>query len=69
MLVSAHVWALVKGYSFALSDAITDEAVGQSPVGQIGLWLREIEQGRATPGYWIAPQFRRRGFAREVLSF
>ena len=64
MLVSAHVWALVKGYSLAISDAITDEGVGQ-----IGLWLREIEQGRATTGYWIAPQFRRRGFAREVLSF
>jgi ribosomal-protein-alanine N-acetyltransferase len=46
------------GYSFAVADAATDEAVGQ-----IGLWTRDLAQGRASIGYWVAPQFRRRGFA------
>lgn len=47
------------GYSFAIADTQTDEAVGQ-----IGLWLGDIAEGRATTGYWIAPQFRCRGYAR-----
>lgn len=51
------------GYSFAIADAATDEAVGQ-----IGLWTRDIVTGRASTGYWIAPQFRRRGYARAALS-
>lgn len=51
------------GYSFAIADAATDEAVGQ-----IGLWLRDIDAGRASTGYWIAPQRRRNGFARAALS-
>lgn len=50
------------GYSFAITDADTDNAVGQ-----IGLWLREIAQGRATTGYWIASPFRRRGYLRAAL--
>ncbi|WP_231979619.1 GNAT family N-acetyltransferase [Tessaracoccus coleopterorum] len=51
------------GYSFAIADAATDEAVGQ-----IGLWTRDIATGRASTGYWIAPQFRRHGYARAALS-
>lgn len=51
------------GYSFAIAEAQTDEAVGQ-----IGLWLADIQEGRASTGYWIAPQFRRRGYARAALS-
>lgn len=51
------------GYSFAIADAATDEAVGQ-----IGLWLREIDQGRATTGYWMSPAFRRRGYLRAALQ-
>ncbi len=27
----------------------------------------EIDTGRASTGYWIAPQFRRRGYARAAL--
>jgi RimJ/RimL family protein N-acetyltransferase len=50
------------GYSFAVADPGTDQAVGQ-----IGLWLRDISEGRATIGYWVAPQFRRRGFAATSL--
>jgi len=51
------------GYSFVIADAGTDEAVGQ-----IGLWLRDIGEGRASTGYWIAPRHRGRGHARAALS-
>ena len=44
------------GYSFAIADATSDQALGQ-----IGLWVRDINEGRASVGYWIAPEFRRRG--------
>jgi [ribosomal protein S5]-alanine N-acetyltransferase len=51
------------GYSFAIADRASDETVGQ-----IGLWLANIHEGRASTGYWIAPPFRRRGFARDALA-
>jgi len=51
------------GYSFAIADPGTDEAVGQ-----IGLWLASIKVGRASTGYWIAPQFRRRRLASSALA-
>lgn len=50
------------GYSFAIADAVTDEAVGQ-----IGLWLRDLEQGRVTTGYWIGPRHRRHGYVTDAL--
>lgn len=50
------------GYSFAIAE--NDH--GQ-PVGQIGLWLANIDDGRASTGYWVSPQFRRRGFVRAAL--
>lgn len=46
------------GYSFAIADAITDRAVGQA-----GLWLRDILDGRASVGYWVAGSGRGRGAA------
>jgi len=49
------------GYSFAI------EAGGEA-VGQIGLWLRDLDQGRATIGYWIRPSRRRQGHARDALA-
>lgn len=51
------------GYSFAIADPVTDEAVGQ-----IGLWLRDIDQGRTSTGYWVAPAFRRRGLVNSALQ-
>ncbi|MCK0113864.1 GNAT family N-acetyltransferase [Ornithinimicrobium sp. F0845] len=50
------------GYSFAIAEAGTDEAVGQ-----IGLWLAKIDEGRASTGYWVAPQRRRRGYVTAAL--
>lgn len=49
------------GYSLAI------EVDGEC-VGQIGLWLRERDQGRATIGYWIRPSRRRRGHALSALQ-
>ena len=52
-----------QGYSFAIADAATGDAVGQ-----IGLWLRNISEGRVSTGYWVASQFRRRGFVMAALA-
>ncbi|WGM20725.1 GNAT family N-acetyltransferase [Paenarthrobacter sp. OM7] len=41
------------GYSFAIADSSSDQAVGQ-----IGLWLKDLSQGRASIGYWVAPSHR-----------
>jgi RimJ/RimL family protein N-acetyltransferase len=51
------------GYSFAIADAVTGEAVGQA-----GLWLRNIDAGRASTGYWVAAQFRQRHYATTALD-
>ncbi len=46
------------GYSFAIAETSTDEAVGQ-----IGLWVSAVpETGSASIGYWIG-----QGFTREVF--
>lgn len=50
------------GYSFAVADVVTDEAVGS-----IGLWTERIDEGRASTGYWIAARHRRHGYARAAL--
>jgi RimJ/RimL family protein N-acetyltransferase len=51
------------GYSFAITNTATGQAVGQ-----IGLWLKDASQGRASIGYWIAAQFRRRNYATASLE-
>ncbi|MGI8589446.1 MAG: GNAT family N-acetyltransferase [Nakamurella sp.] len=51
------------GYSFAVEDQHTGQAVGQ-----IGLWLKGLEDGRASVGYWIVASHRQRGIARRALS-
>lgn len=52
-----------QGYSFAIADAEHGHAMGQ-----IGLWIRDIESGRTSTGYWVAPQFRRRGHLTVALA-
>lgn len=51
-----------QGYSFCLATVATDEAVGHG-----GLWLKDIEEGRATAGYGIAPRSRGHGYAGQAL--
>ena len=48
-------WLPGEGYSFAIADEVTGGAIGQ-----IGLWLRNLDHGRASTGYWVADQSRLR---------
>lgn len=49
------------GYSFAIADAGTGEALGQ-----IGVW--PLSHGRASVGYWVAEPFRGRGVGGHALA-
>ena len=51
------------GYSFVVAD---DE--GDSGAGSIGLWLRDIDLGRAAVGYWVVASRRGRGVAATALG-
>lgn len=51
------------GFSFAMADAATGDAVGHC-----GLWLTELGQGRATAGYVVAPPARGHGYAADALA-
>jgi RimJ/RimL family protein N-acetyltransferase len=51
------------GYPFVI--AATDEP--DRGLGATGLWLREIDSGRASIGYWLLPSARGRGLARLAL--
>lgn len=51
------------GYSFAIADTSTGEAVGM-----IGLWVRDLPDGRASIGYWVDPARRGRGYATDALT-
>lgn len=37
------------------------------PVGSIGLWLRDLSEGRASLGFWMADDARRQGVAGAAL--
>ena len=52
-----------QGYSFAITDAGDG-----TPVGQVGLWLRDADHGRASIGYWVAAPHRRRGYTTAALD-
>ena len=52
-----------QGYSFAIADSTSGDAVGQ-----IGLWLSGIANGRVSIGYWLAARHRGRGVARHALQ-
>jgi len=51
------------GYSFAVADARSNRAVGG-----LGVWLRDMDQGRASVGYWVLRSERRRGVAGHALT-
>jgi RimJ/RimL family protein N-acetyltransferase len=51
------------GYSFVIAET-TDAGGG---IGSIGLWLQEIESGRASIGYWLLEGARGRGLAADAL--
>jgi RimJ/RimL family protein N-acetyltransferase len=57
------------GFPFVIAEA-TDPDRG---LGSAGLWLREIDSGRASIGYWVVPSERSRQLAgwalRGVVAF
>jgi [ribosomal protein S5]-alanine N-acetyltransferase len=57
------------GYSLVIAES-SDPDRG---VGALGVWLREIESGRASIGYWLVPSARGRKLAgwalRAAVSF
>jgi len=50
------------GYSFVIAEH------GGRAVGQLGLWLRDADEGRASLGYWVAGSARGRGAAARALT-
>ncbi|MFJ8007749.1 GNAT family N-acetyltransferase [Streptomyces fagopyri] len=50
------------GYPFVIVDS------DGRPVGTVGLWLRDVGQGRASLGYWVVKSARGRGTAATALS-
>lgn len=51
------------GYSLAIADGFTGHAVGQ-----IGLWLKDVSEGRASAGYWVIRSARGRRAAVRSLQ-
>ena len=52
-----------EGFQFAIVDNVS-----RATVGQIGLTFRDSNRERASLGYWISPQHRRRGLAAVALD-
>lgn len=50
------------GFSFCAATTRDDAAVGG-----VGLWLRELDVGRGSAGWAVAPRFRERGVATRAL--
>jgi [ribosomal protein S5]-alanine N-acetyltransferase len=51
------------GFSFVIAEAGTGRGVGG-----IGLWLADLDRGRATAGYCVIPSARGRGVAAAALT-
>lgn len=51
------------GFSFAIARPADDAAIGHC-----GLWLKDLDEGRASIGYAIAPSARRCGYATDALA-
>jgi ribosomal-protein-alanine N-acetyltransferase len=45
-----------EGYAFVIANASDDH-----PLGAIGVWIRDIDRGRASVGYWLRSSARGRG--------
>ena len=52
------------GFSFVIAG---DTVPARAAVGSIGLWLHEIDNGRASIGYWLVAHARGRGLAGHAL--
>ena len=52
------------GFSFAIARAADPKA----GIGSIGLWLQEIDSGRASIGYWLIATARGHGYAARALG-
>ena len=50
------------GYSFVIAGP------DDTGVGSVGLWLRDLDLGRASVGYWVVPSARGRGAAAVALG-
>lgn len=50
------------GYPFVIVRVQDDR-----PIGSIGLWLRDVNQGRASLGYWVVKSARGQGVATSAL--
>jgi RimJ/RimL family protein N-acetyltransferase len=50
-----------------ISFVIADQSAPAAGIGSIGLWLHEIESGRASVGYWLLERFRGRRLATDAL--
>ncbi|MFJ4930019.1 GNAT family N-acetyltransferase [Streptomyces sp. NPDC088736] len=50
------------GYPFVVVTA------DDRPVGQVGLWLRDLEEGRASLGYWVVKSARGHGTALAAVD-
>lgn len=63
--MSASDSATSKGrvFSFSIADLETDRSMGN-----IGLWIRELDVGRAQVGYGVAPSERGHSIASDALS-
>jgi ribosomal-protein-alanine N-acetyltransferase len=53
------------GHGYSLVIAPSSEP--DRGVGSVGLWLRDIENGRATVGYWVIAPYRGDGLAGSAL--
>jgi ribosomal-protein-alanine N-acetyltransferase len=50
-----------------ISFVIAEESAPALGIGAMGLWLHEIESGRASVGYWLLERFRGRRLATDAL--
>jgi RimJ/RimL family protein N-acetyltransferase len=51
-----------EGYAFVIANRADDRAIGA-----IGVWIRNIDLGRAAIGYWLGSSARGRGAAASAL--